>query len=228
MKQVMTMRRFFGFSRYGNASPGIAPPRRRRPPGRGWISRVSHLLSRLDDSGATAVEFMIVAPMLFLLLVTIIDLGLMLTTQSLLDGAARNAARLILTGQVQDSGSPLTTFQNTLCAGLTPVMSTATCQTNVIFEVQNFGSFGAVGFTPCTQNSNPNGTGYCTFDAGTASEIVGVQVIYNRPFIVPWVGGCLTGGSCWFGAGTATGSNPGTNTVPLTSTVVFMNEPFPS
>jgi hypothetical protein len=36
----------------------------------------------------------------------------------------------------------------------------------------------------------------------------------------------LSGGSCWAGIGTASGSNPGTGTVPLISTVIFRNEPF--
>jgi hypothetical protein len=45
--------------------------------------------------------------------------------------------------------------------------------------------------------------------------------------MVPWVGACLTGGACWFGLGTG-GAGPGTDSAVLTSTVIFMNEPFPS
>jgi Flp pilus assembly protein TadG len=182
----------------------------------------------MGDSGATVVEFAMVAPMMLLLFATIIDLGMMLTTQSLLDGASRDAARLIRTGQVQTSGSPRTTFQNLLCSDMTPVMSTATCQSQVVFEVQVFTSFSGVSFTACTQNTDPSGVGYCPFGAGTASQIVGVKITYNRPFIVPWVGACLTGGSCWVGPGTGSGSGSGTNTATLTSTVIFLNEPFPS
>ena len=182
----------------------------------------------MGDRGVTVVEFAMVAPMLLLLLMTVIDLGFMLTTQSLLDGAARDAARLIRTGQVQTAANPMTTFQNLLCSDLSPVMSTSTCQSSVIFEVQVFTNFSGVSFTPCTQTTNPNATGYCSFSAGIAGQIVGVQVTYNYPFMVPWVSGCLTGGSCWFADGTANGSNTGTGTAPLMSTVLFMNEPFPS
>jgi Flp pilus assembly protein TadG len=191
-------------------------------------ARSRRLLRGFGDNGVTAVEFAMVAPMFLLLLTTIVDLGVMLTTQSLLDGATRDAARLIRTGQVQTSASPMTTFQNLLCSDLSPVMSSATCQSSVIFEVQVFTNFAGASFTPCTQNTNPNQSGYCSFSAGTGTEIVGVRVTYNYPFMVPWVSGCLTGGSCWFGAGTASGSNTGTGTAPLVSTVVFMNEPFPS
>jgi Flp pilus assembly protein TadG len=198
------------------------------PPLMRLVSRARRFLRGMGDRGVTVVEFAMVAPMLLLLLLTVIDLGFMLTTQSLLDGAARAAARLIRTGQVQTSGSPIATFQNLLCSDLSPVMSTSTCQSNVIFQVQVFTNFSGVSFTPCTQTTNPNAAGYCGFTAGIAGQIVGVQATYNYPFMVPWISGCLTGGSCWFAAGSADGSNAGTGTVPLMSTVIFMNEPFPS
>jgi len=170
----------------------------------------------------------LVGPPFFLLLLTIIDLGLMLANQSLLEGAARDAARLIRTGQVQTASSPITTFQNLLCSDMSPVMSATDCAADIIFEVQTFTSFGSVSFTPCVRNNNDtSGSGtQCAFTPGTGGQIVGVQATYNRPFIIPWVGGCLTGGSCWAGLGTADGSNAGRGSVPLTSTVIFRNEPF--
>ncbi len=61
-----------------------------------------------DAKGALAIEFAFVAPLFLLLLLVIVELGLTLTTQSLLDGATRDAARLIRTGQVQSQSSPIT------------------------------------------------------------------------------------------------------------------------
>jgi Flp pilus assembly protein TadG len=182
-----------------------------------------------DKAGAIIIEMAIIGPPFFLLLATILDLGLMLANQSLLDGAARDAARLIRTGQVQTATSPISTFQTTLCTNMTSVMTTAQCQSDIIFQVQVFSSFGTVSFTPCTLNNNQTGSGtVCSFTPGTGGDIVGVQATYNRPFIIPWVGACLTGGSCWAGLGTTNGSNPGTGSVPLVSTVIFRNEPFSS
>jgi Flp pilus assembly protein TadG len=182
-----------------------------------------------DKVGAIVIEMAIIGPPFFLLLAIILDLGLMLANQSLLDGAARDAARLIRTGQVQTASSPISTFQTTLCANMSSVMSTAQCDSDIIFQVQVFSSFGAVSFTPCTLNNNQTGTGtVCSFSPGTGGAIVGVQATYNRPFIIPWVAACLTGGSCWAGLGTTNGSNPGTGSVTLVSTVIFRNEPFSS
>jgi Flp pilus assembly protein TadG len=188
----------------------------------GIFRRIAH-----DKVGAIAVEMAIVGPPFFLLLMIILDLGLMLANQSLLDGAARDAARLIRTGQVQSAGSPISTFQTTLCANMSSVMTTAQCESDIIFEVQVFSTFGAVSFTPCTLNNNQSGSGtVCSFSPGNGGDIVGVQATYNRPFIIPWVAACLTGGSCWAGLGTTSGANPGTGSVTLVSTVIFRNEPF--
>jgi Flp pilus assembly protein TadG len=189
--------------------------------------RIFRRLAR-DSIGVVAVEMALVGPPFFFLLLTIIDLGLMLANQSLLEGAARDAARLIRTGQVQTASSPITTFQTLLCSDMSPVMSSSECTAHIIFEVQTFSSFGSVSFTPCVRNNNATtGTGtLCGFTPGGGGAIVGVQATYNRSFIIPWVGACLTGGSCWFGLGTTNGSNPGTGSVPLISTVIFRNEPF--
>lgn len=182
-----------------------------------------------DSIGVVALEMALVGPPFFLLLLTILDLGLMLANQSLLEGAARDAARLIRTGQVQTASSPITTFQTLLCSDMSPVMSTAQCDASIIFEVEVFSSFSSVSFTPCTLNNNQTGNGtICQFTAGNGGDIVGVQATYNRSFIIPWVGACLTGGSCWAGLGTTNGSNAGNGSVPLVSTVIFRNEPFSS
>lgn len=181
-----------------------------------------------DRKGAVALEMALVGPPFLLVMLALLDFGQTLLTQSLLDGAARDAARLIRTGQVQTSGSPITTFQTLLCSDMSTLMSTATCDSNVLFEVQVFSSFGSVSFTPCTYNNNGTGTGTkCSFSPGNASQIIGVQVSYARPYIVPWVGACLTGGSCWTGTGSASGAQ-GTQTTTLMSTVIFQNEPFGS
>jgi Flp pilus assembly protein TadG len=180
-----------------------------------------------DSIGAIAIEMAVIGPAFFLLLLTILDLGLLLADQSLLEGAARDAARLIRTGQVQSATSPITTFQNLLCSDMGPVMTTAQCTANIIFEVQTFTSFGSVSFTPCVRNNNDTtGTGtQCSFTPGNGGDIIGVKASYNRPFIIPWVGACLSGGTCWAGQHTS-GSSTGTGSVSLVSTVIFRNEPF--
>lgn len=186
---------------------------------------LKHLVGNVK--GVAAVEMAFVAPPFLLLLLAIVELGLTLTTQSVLDGAARDVSRQIRTGQIQTQGSPITAFQTQLCSDMSPLISTSTCESNVLFDVEVFSGFGSISFTPCVRNNNTTGSGTaCQFSPGTSSQIVGVRVSYPRPFIVPWVGACLSGGSCWAGLGTSSRSNPGSGAALLTSTVIFQNEPF--
>jgi Flp pilus assembly protein TadG len=179
-----------------------------------------------DRRGTSAIEMAFVGPAFLLILLAIIDVSLMLATQSMMNGAARDAGRLIRTGQAQSTGSAIATFQNELCSDLSPLIPTASCQANVLFQVEVFSNFGAVSFSPCNYNQNQTGSGTsCQFTPGTGGEIVGVQATYTRPFLVPWVGACLSGGACWTGIGTSQGG-AGTGTANLISTVVFRNEPF--
>ena len=53
-----------------------------------------------DDTGSVAVEMAIVGPLFIVLMLTIIEMTLTLVTQSVLDGAAREATRLLRTGQL--------------------------------------------------------------------------------------------------------------------------------
>jgi Flp pilus assembly protein TadG len=173
-----------------------------------------------DDRGITMVEFALVGPLFIFLLLAIIELGLTMLTQFVLDGATRSAARLIRTGQLQGQASPITAFQNTDCGG-----GGAT----VLFEVQNFpNGFASINLPACTQNANQAGNGTpCPFQPGTGGQVVAVRVSYPRPYLVPWVGQCLTTGNCYIGLG---GSAPTafapSYTTDLVSTVVFQNEPF--
>jgi Flp pilus assembly protein TadG len=184
-----------------------------------------------DEKGAVAVEFAFVAPMFLLLLLVIVELGLTLTTQSVLDGATRDAARLIRTGQIQSQTSPITAFQTQLCSEMASLMTVTKCDSSVIFDVEvppsSNNTFGGLSFTSCSLNNNQSGSGTkCNFATTNGGQIVGVRATYTRSFIIPWVGACLSGGSCWTGPGSAGGSNAGTGGITLTSTVVFRNEPF--
>src|SRR6185437_8925605 len=68
-----------------------------------------------DDRGSTAIEFAIIASSFMVMLLAAFEFGYMLFVQSALDNAARDAARLIRTGQAQNSANPTTTFSTLLC-----------------------------------------------------------------------------------------------------------------
>ena len=58
-----------------------------------------------DDGGSVAVEMAIVGPPFILLMLTIVEMALTIVAQSVLDGATRDAARLLRTGQIASAGN---------------------------------------------------------------------------------------------------------------------------
>lgn len=166
---------------------------------------------KLGDRGSVAVEFAMIAPIFLLLLLAIFELGYMIFVQSVLDDAARDAARLIRTGQVQANSNPQQDFQTQLCNEMAQFVGCA----SLLYNVQTFTSWSSAQTTisqPITRNNHGvmTNTGWTP---GTSSQIVAVQVTYNRSFITSWVTQYLGGAY---------------GTAFLSSTVVFQNEPFPS
>lgn len=166
-----------------------------------------------DDGGLAAVEFAFVGPPFLLTLLSIIELGLILVTQSLLDGATRDAARSIRTGQVYSANNSFAVFQNVICNDMSMILTAIDCQSNVIVNVvkSGDGTFGSLSFGLC--NTNPQ----CNFVPGVGGDAIGVQTTYARSFIIPWVGSFLS---------VADKNGHSTQSVTLQSTVVFRNEPF--
>lgn len=170
---------------------------------------IKRWLATLDAGGAAAVEFALVGSTFMLMLIAAFEFGYMLFVQSVLDNAARDAARLIRTGQAQQSSNPTSTFQTLLCGEVGSLIGCG----NIIYQAQVFNSWTGAQTavsTPPTRTANgnfvPKG-----FSPGTAGQIVVVTVTYNYPFFTPWVGGLLGGSS---------------NSALLMSTVVFQNEPY--
>jgi Flp pilus assembly protein TadG len=167
--------------------------------------------SKLGEHGGISVEFAMIAPIFLLLLLAIFELGYMVFVQSVLDGSARDAARLIRTGQVQTNSNPQQDFQTLLCNEMAQFVGCS----SLLYNVQTYSSWSAAqtGLSqPVTRNSSGTMTN-ASWTPGSSSQIVIVQVTYNRSFITSWITQYLGGPY---------------GTAFLTSTVVFQNEPFPT
>lgn len=173
------------------------------------FSRVRGWLAALGDSGAAAVEFAIVGSSFMLMLVASFEFGYMLFVQSVLDNSARDAARLIRTGQAQGSANAQNTFSGLLCNDVGALIGCG----NIVYQSQVFNDWPSAQTamnTPPTRDVNGNLVS-SGFSAGTQGQILVVTVTYNYPFFTPWVGGLLGGAS---------------KSAFLMSTVVFQNEPY--
>jgi Flp pilus assembly protein TadG len=152
--------------------------------------------------GSVGLEFAAVAVPFFLLVCGTVELGLMAVDGAILDGATREAARQVRTGQAQQSADPLTTFRNRLCGEVSGMIDCG----RITFDVRSFPDFSSVSVPPLYDaEGNPQPT---DFQPGQSSEVVVVRTTMRWSFVTPLLSQVVG------------------NSRDLTASFVFRNEPF--
>lgn len=160
------------------------------------------------QSGATALEFGIIAAPFFALLFALIEVGLVFFATFTLENAVAEASRLIRTGQAQGSGFSETEFKQQVCNNVYGLID---CGGGLIVDVRKFDDFGSVSL-PDPLDGDGNLTGTFGYDAGDGGDIVVVRVFYEWDLIADLPGAGL-------------GNMAGGKRL-LTATAAFRNEPF--
>lgn len=129
--------------------------------------------------GSVSIELAAAALPLFLIISGTIEIGLTALNAAVLDGATRDAARQIRTGQAQTSGDPIATFRDRLCNQVSGMIDCA----RIVIDVRNFPNFAAVSVPPlydASGNAMPT-----SFQPGDAGEIVVVRSSLRWRFQTP-------------------------------------------
>jgi Flp pilus assembly protein TadG len=173
---------------------------------------------RHDESGATAIEFGMLALPFFALIGAILETAIVLLSGEILDSAVQDVSRLVRTGQIQKANMQPDEFKLAVCDRLFGLFRD--CD-ELHIEMDVVGGFSEIEMTPpvnwqCDEDEDPvvcnSWTRPESFSPGGASEFVTVQAYYKWPLIVPFGGlglGNLPDGRRLLGSATA-----------------FLNEPF--
>ena len=155
--------------------------------------------------GAAAIEFsLLVVPFVFITL-GIIEVSLMFLSASIVEGATDSAARLIRTGQIQQSsGDPEDMFRDALCVYTTALVN---CD-DLTFEVLTMDSYSD--YTDAVYDSDGSMISQ-GFDPGGSNNKVIIRVSWRYEMITPVIGTILNGAD---GATT------------FLSTIVLQSEPY--
>jgi Flp pilus assembly protein TadG len=172
------------------------------------------------NKGSAAIEFAMVAPIFFILLMGTIEAGIMFFAQSALQNALNDTARLVRTGQTacfsKDAGGNCVAmtaaqFRTQLCSEVSAIL--LDCSTSgVQFDVNAYaGGFGGA------SNTSPLDAGgnlptLNTFNVGNACDVVLVRAFYKWPVFTP--------GLSYFMSNMAGGYHL------LASAAAFRNEPY--
>ena len=127
------------------------------------------------QQGATAVEFALIAPAFFALLIAMFQTAFFLFAQMALQNAAVEAGRYFLTGQAQNGNWTASNIQSKVCPMIQAIMTCA----NVIVVVQNASSFSAASTSAPALYSGGTPITSFTYAPGTPGEVMVVQLVYK-------------------------------------------------
>lgn len=163
-----------------------------------------------SESGATAVEFALVAAPFLALLVGLLQTGVVFLAGRVLDEVVAQSGRYIMTGQAQQSNMTAAQFANYVCTNTFALFNCA----KFMINVQNYNSFSAASTTApvLTFDAQGNVTNTWSYSPGNPGDIVVVQVMYQWPIVLGPLGFNL--------------ANLSNGNRLLMSTAAFKNEPY--
>lgn len=162
------------------------------------------------DSGATAVEFALIALPFITLLLAIFQTTLVFFAGQTFQTAVSDASRMIMTGQAKAGHMDVAAFKQEVCSRLSGLFA---CKVLYI-DTKTYPSYAAAQMTPPPLKDGKIDPAQFQYEQSNGGQIVVVRAVYPFPLYMDIFG--LTGGHM------ADGS------FPMMATAVFRNEPFGS
>ncbi|NBC36944.1 pilus assembly protein [Novosphingobium sp. FSY-8] len=132
-----------------------------------------------DDSGAIAMEFGLIGPMMIALVLGILNIALIFLAQQGLQSTVEEAGRIVMTGQAQNASMTQAQFKTAACAKLPPFMS---CN-RLYVDVNTAASYATAttGRVTLTYNASGVVTNTMNYTLGSRGDIVVVRLMYLWP-----------------------------------------------
>jgi len=195
---------------------------------RARLHRTGRRMRQTARAGSAAIEFALIAPIFFVLLMGTIEVGVMFFSQFVLQNATNDAARLIRTGQFTGTlpnqvltqaeinagmvaGQAMTQaqFRTYICNEISPVLA---CNTNLQIDVEAFTNFAAASYPAALTGTYTLNPALNNFSPGAVCSVVLLRTFYTWSVITPLLTPFLT--------------NMANHQHLLASTAAFRNEPY--
>ena len=166
-------------------------------------------MRRDRDRASAALEFGIIAPVFFILLMGIVENGIIYFAGSTLQYATDQAARYVRTGQAQSGSMTQAQFRTMICNNVTPMLA---CDSNLQIDLESYNGYGGAAFgSPTDANGNLNST-LNNYQIGQACSVELVRAFYTWKVLTPGLSVFLTNITGGYHL--------------ITATAAFRNEPF--
>lgn len=159
--------------------------------------------------GSTAVEFAMIALPFFVLLFGILEIGLLLLLDAVVETAVSDAGRLVRTGQAQQQTLTADDIKQKLCGNMS--VFAADCPNRAFIDVQVVDSFNDP-VAPDPLASGVFDQSKLVYKPGGPGDRVLVRIWYEQPIITPFIAQAL--------------SRTSDHKVYLTTSLAFRNEPY--
>ena len=142
-------------------------------------------LNRLaqDRSGATAVEFGLIAAPFFALLLAVLQTSLIFFASQVLETGVSDAARLVRTGQALEQEMDAQTFKEAVC---NEVFGLFDCMGGLKVDVRTFEDFNSAQMGKAIEDGELKDD--FIYDPGVGGDIVVVRAFYEWPIVFPLMG----------------------------------------
>lgn len=163
-----------------------------------------------DRSGATAIEFSMLAVPFFALMFAILESCLSFTAQQLLANVSDEVARDVRTGRLQGAAANEATIKGRICAKLDILVADGCPELEV--DLQAYARFADVPKTIAYKSNGDIDTSGFTVNPGPSLSINSIRVFYRWPILMNMMQSYM--------------SNIPGNKMLLYSTATWRNEPF--
>ncbi|GGD02095.1 TadE/TadG family type IV pilus assembly protein [Aquisalinus flavus] len=133
-----------------------------------------------DKSGATAIEFALVAPMFFIVVFAIMETSVLVMNKFTLRSIIFEVTRDLQTGEIQRSGDPADAFKKAYCGHTPKHLDCADIQ----FDVRSFASLQKIKVVKPSFNGKGKATNF-VFKPGKQEEITMVTATMPYSFNTP-------------------------------------------
>jgi Flp pilus assembly protein TadG len=163
------------------------------------------------DRASAILEFAMLAPVFFVMLLGIMENGVIYFAGSTLQYATDNAARYVRTGQAQAGSLTQAQFRQRICNDIAPMLA---CDTRLQVDMESYSDYTTATFSnPLDANGNLNSS-LNNYQPGTACNVVLLRAFYKWSVITPVLRQFLV--------------NMGSGDHLIVATAAFRNEPFTS
>jgi Flp pilus assembly protein TadG len=132
--------------------------------------------------GTTLVEFALLAPVFFMLVMGLVEFVLFQYKSYALNHVVYAAARNLQTGEVQNSGNMATAFHDEVCAQAGPMID---CE-KIIFDVRSFDEINEISYPPVEFDEDGNPINF-VFEPGGPEEYSVVRASIHHQFVTPFM-----------------------------------------